>query len=116
MPKEIGNLMDYGYPRDEIQKTHFLLTPGSDGPMTSRMRLVAESCMPEKYHRIDGIFWGKRMEAEPRGSFPDSVVGEEPPGEDVTATLSIRRRAIGVDGTRRVSGAIVCRCAGFCRR
>ena len=81
------HLMDYGYPRDEIQKTHFLLAPGSGRAKTTRMRLVAESCIPEKYHRIDKISWGKRIEAEPRVRFLDLLSAKNPQGEDVTATL-----------------------------
>jgi hypothetical protein len=80
-------LLDYGYPRDEIQKTQFLLAPGSGRPMTTRMRLVAESCIPEKYHRIDGIFWGKCIEAEPKVRFLTLWSAKTSEGEDVTATL-----------------------------
>jgi hypothetical protein len=86
-PEGNWRLMDYGYPRDEIQRTQFLLAPGSGGPMTTRVRLVAESCVPEKYHRIDGISWGKRMEDEPRVHFLNLLSAKTSEGEDVTATL-----------------------------
>ncbi|TRZ48565.1 carboxypeptidase regulatory-like domain-containing protein, partial [bacterium] len=81
-------LVDYGYPRDEIQKTHFLLTEEKDKSMTSRVRLVAESCVAEKYHRIDGIFWGRRAEAAPRVHRLPLLSARTSLGEDVTASLS----------------------------
>ena len=80
-------LVDYGYPRDEIQKTHFLLAEEKGNSMTSRVRLVAESCVAEKYHRIDGIFWGKRAEAAPGVRRLPLLSARTSLGEDVTAAL-----------------------------
>ena len=80
-------LVDYGYPRDEIQKTHFLLAEEKGNSMTPRVRLVAESCVAEKYHRIDGIFWGKRAEAAPGVRRLPLLSARTSLGEDVTAAL-----------------------------
>jgi len=54
--------VDWVYPRDERQESFFLLQdPGPGWDRENKIRIVASSCHPEKYHRVDEVSWGRLL-------------------------------------------------------
>jgi len=61
-PLGIWQTVDWVYPRDERQQTFFLLDYSSEGwDKDGIVRLVATSCVNDKYHRIDSVQWGNSI-------------------------------------------------------
>ncbi len=58
--------VDWVYPRDEVQQSFFVLEDlGAGWDDGGKVRLIAKSCLPEKYHRIDQIAWSKCLREVP---------------------------------------------------
>ncbi len=55
----IWQTVDWVYPRDEVQQSFFFIDQKDAGwDKDGKVRLVASSCINEKFHRIQGIQWG----------------------------------------------------------
>ncbi len=54
--------VDWVYPRDEMQRVYFLLDDkGAEWDRGQKVRLVASSCIQEKFHRIVSVLWGNTI-------------------------------------------------------
>jgi hypothetical protein len=61
-PQGIWQTVDWVYPRDEMQQTFFLMDNRSAGwDKDGKVRLVASSCINDKYHRIESLQWGNAI-------------------------------------------------------
>jgi hypothetical protein len=80
--------VDWIYPRDEMQESFFLLKNlGPDWDQENKIRIVASSCDPEKYHRVDEISWGRLMSDSPQVSRLKLLFATKSTGENVSKTL-----------------------------
>jgi RHS repeat-associated protein len=80
--------VDWIYPRDENQESFFLLQdqgPGWD--RENKIRIVASSCDPEKYHRVDDVSWGRLLPESPRVSRLKLLSAAKTTGEEVLELL-----------------------------
>jgi hypothetical protein len=61
-PQGIWQTVDRVYPRDEVSQVFFILKDEGPGWDTDgKIRLIATSCVPMKFHRIDRIAWGNSI-------------------------------------------------------
>jgi len=80
--------VDWIYPRDETEQAFLVLedkVPGWDEG--GSVRLVATSCDPEKYHRIDRIEWAKRSQETPLVASLPLMSAIKSDGEDALKQL-----------------------------
>ncbi|MBA4394066.1 MAG: hypothetical protein C0407_10980, partial [Desulfobacca sp.] len=87
-PQGIWQTVDWVYPRDEVQESLFLLKAlGPDWDKDNMIRIVASSCEPEKFHRVDQLSWGKVSSKLPRVSDLSLISAVKGNGETVMESL-----------------------------
>ncbi len=92
-PDGVWQNVDYVYPRDEIQRSFFILDDlGAGWDKGNTVRLVATSCHTEKYHRIDGVGWAEFLPETPTARHLPLVSAVTTKGDDV------RLKALEADG------------------
>jgi hypothetical protein len=80
--------VDWVYPRDERQDSFIRLKdPGPGWDRGNRIRILASSCEPEKFHRVDKLAWGKVLSELAGVTYLSLVSAIKGTGEDVMETL-----------------------------
>lgn len=88
-PQGIWQTVDWVYPRDEVQKSFFLLKDlGPEWDKGNKIRIVSSSCEPEKFHRVDKLFWGHVLSELPKVTYLSLVSALKGSEEDVLEILN----------------------------
>lgn len=92
-PTGVWQTIDWAYPRDEQQRSFFILDDfGSGWDADHTIRLTALSCDQEKFHKINKVSWGHYRPGTPKSTRLALVSALKSGNEDV------RKEAVAIDG------------------